>query len=151
MCWMRRWPPGSTIRPGKGVRRVVENLFVTKDWFEVFVAQNLVLDGLVYPLILRRYVTGIGERTGNALPLVTEFHADWFDETARWVDATVKTAAEASPANAERLSSWYREWRDEGLQALQPLAELALHDSTVLPELQAELDTRARRLGLAIT
>ena len=35
----------------QGLRRHVENLLVLSDWFEIFVAQNLVLEGLSYPLL----------------------------------------------------------------------------------------------------
>ena len=50
--------------------------------------------------------------------------------TARWVDATVKTAADESKANATQLSAWYVLWRDEVMRALQPLATLALGQVT---------------------
>jgi len=134
----------------QGVRRTMEKLFVTKDWFELFVAQSLVFDGLMYPLIHRRYVNAHSTASGHALAMLTEFPNEWFDETARWVDATVKTAADESAANAAQLARWYVHWRDEIAEALQPLAALALHDTGagVLASLVAELDARAARLGI---
>jgi len=33
------------------MRRQVENVLVVQDWFEIFVAQNFVLEGLTYPLL----------------------------------------------------------------------------------------------------
>lgn len=136
----------------QGVRRLVENLFVTKDWFELFVAQNLVFDGLLYPLIYRDYIGVVSPRTGNAAALLTEFMNDWFDESGRWVDATVKTATEESPANAERLTNWAGLWRDEALRALQPLAALALGEQSgaALDTASTEFSVRAKRLGLAL-
>jgi phenol hydroxylase P1 protein len=134
----------------QGVRRVMENLFVTKDWFELYVAQNLVFDGLLYPLIYRHYEQAMNERTDQALAMLTGFMNDWFDETVRWVDATVKTAVDESPANAAQFTQWYRSWRDEILQAMQPLAELALgrEGGATLAAVRAELDARAAKLGL---
>lgn len=136
--------------PWQGVRRVLENLFVTKDWFELFVAQNLVFDGLLYPLIYRHYVDATSPGTGNALAMLTEFMSDWHAETARWVDATVKTAADESPANAERLAAWVSTWREEVQRALTPLATLALGEQgpATLSTVRAEFDTRVGRLGL---
>jgi phenol hydroxylase P1 protein len=58
-----------------------------KDWFELFVAQNVVLDGLLYPLVYdhrRRRCLGQGGGGVDAHAL----HADWFAETRKWVDAT---------------------------------------------------------------
>ncbi|HEU0203691.1 MAG TPA: aromatic/alkene monooxygenase hydroxylase subunit beta [Burkholderiaceae bacterium] len=136
----------------QGVRRVLENLFVTKDWFELFVAQNLVFDGLLYPLMFRHYVGAVSAHTGHALALLTELQNDWYDETSRWVDATVKTAAEASAANAQRLAHWYATWRDEVSRALEPVAALALGETgkTTLATVREELDRRAARLGLSV-
>jgi phenol hydroxylase P1 protein len=134
----------------QGVRRTMENLFVTKDWFELLVAQNLVFDGLLYPLVYRRYVNDRSAATGHALAMLTEFMNDWFDENARWVDATVKTAADESPANAAQLAQWYRRWRDEIGQALEPLAALALGaaGADALHGIRTELDARVARLGI---
>jgi len=54
-----RWQQWRLARAGKtlwlehaawqDLRRLVERLMVTKDWFELYVAQNLVLDGLLHP------------------------------------------------------------------------------------------------------
>ncbi|MGH8788907.1 MAG: aromatic/alkene monooxygenase hydroxylase subunit beta [Cupriavidus necator] len=136
----------------QGVRRAMENLFVTKDWFELFVAQNLVFDGLVYPLFYRQFVATASPRTGNALAMLTEFMNDWHDETTRWVDATVKTAAEESSTNAQHLARWYTAWRDEIVRALEPLAALALGAGAAdaLATTAAELDARAARVGLSL-
>lgn len=152
---------GSSLEAGKaawldqpawqGVRRTMENLFVTKDWFEVFVAQNLVFDGLLYPLIYRHYVDATSPSTGNALALLTEFMNDWYAETTRWVDATVKTAAQESPANAALLAQWVATWRGEVVRALEPLAALALGDdgAASFSAVRGEFDARVARLGLA--
>ncbi|MDM0117566.1 aromatic/alkene monooxygenase hydroxylase subunit beta [Variovorax sp. J22R133] len=135
----------------QGVRRLMENLFVTRDWFEVFVAQNLVFDGLLYPLVYRRYVNERSGATGNALAMLTEFQNDWFDENLRWVDATVKTAADESPANRAQLAAWYGAWREQIVEALGPLSALALGGggADALQSVAAELDARAARLGIA--
>ena len=134
----------------QGVRRVMENTFVTKDWFELYLVQNLVFDGLLLPLIYRHYMNAVNPRTGNALAMLTEFSNDWADETARWVDASVKTAADESPANARQLSAWYVTWRDEIARALEPLATLALGDNLALAGARVDLDKRAAKLGLAV-
>ena len=137
----------------QGVRRLMENLFVTKDWFELFVAQNLVFDGLLYPLIYRHYVSDKTVATGNALGMLTEFMNDWFDETGRWVDATVKTGFDESPANAERLTQWYLLYREQIVAALEPLASLALGaaGAQTLATIRTDLDARAARIGIKST
>ncbi|MDZ7809430.1 MAG: hypothetical protein U5L11_03820 [Arhodomonas sp.] len=45
------WLEGETWQP---LRRLTEDLMVTRDWFELFVAQNFALDGLAFPLVYER-------------------------------------------------------------------------------------------------
>ena len=82
--------------------------------------------------------------------MLTEFMSDWHDETTRWVDATVKTAADESPANAQQLAQWYQVWRDELARAIEPLAALALGAAgpETLASIKDDLDARAVRLGI---
>jgi phenol/toluene 2-monooxygenase (NADH) P1/A1 len=109
----------------QGLRRIIENLFVCKDWFEVLIAQNLVLDGLIYPLIFREFEAAITERHGSSFAMITEFMQDWFNETSRWVDATVKTAIQESPENKATVARWYQHWLSESVPAVRHLATLA--------------------------
>lgn len=134
----------------QGMRRLVEQMFVTKDWFEVFVAQNLVFDGLLYPLIYRHAEAAISPRTGNTLSMLSSFMNDWYDETLRWVDASVKTAAAESPENVALLSGWASHWRGQVLDALKPIAALALGEQAgaALEQIAQEFDARVAKLGL---
>ncbi len=84
----------------QGLRRYVEDTLVVQDPFELFVAQNLALDGLLYPLIYGSFVDDhIALQGGTAVAMLTAFMPEWHDETARWIDAVVKTAAGESDAN----------------------------------------------------
>jgi phenol hydroxylase P1 protein len=137
----------------QGVRRVMENLFVTRDWFELLVTQNLVLDGLLQPLVFRHVEAALNPRTGNALAMATGFIAEWVEEHARWVDATVKTAAQESSENAVLLSQWVRLWQGEVLCALRPLARHALGEQAgdvALDAVARDFTDRAARLGLTL-
>ena len=85
--WMEnpRWQP---------LRRYVEDLFVLQDPFELFVAQNLALDGQLYPLVYGSYVNdqlaGMG---ATIMAMLTAFMPEWHEESSRWVDAVLKIAA----------------------------------------------------------
>ena len=110
----------------QGVRRLIEKLMVTKDWFELFVAQNLILDGLLHPLVYREFQQRIEGEVGPALNLTTEFMTTWFDETSRWVDSIVTIAAAESPANADLLRGWVASWEGRIREALMPYARALL-------------------------
>lgn len=137
----------------QGLRRLVERMLVTEDWFELFVAQNLVLDGLLHPLAFREYEAQVTGQHGPALSLITEFMTTWFDESLRWVDATVKIAAAESPANAERLGEWVGRWRDAVNEALQPYAETVLGDEAeaALGRVNASFEARVAKLGIQVS
>ncbi|TDU28523.1 phenol 2-monooxygenase P1 subunit [Panacagrimonas perspica] len=136
----------------QGVRREVEHLFVTRDWFELHVAQNLVADSLVYPLFYQHFDAAFAAQNGSALSSLTDYLMRWYDETSRWVDAIVKTAAAESPENAKLISEWTVKWRDIWVAALEPAAAAALGDKAadVLAAVVAAFNTKAGKLGLKL-
>jgi phenol/toluene 2-monooxygenase (NADH) P1/A1 len=136
----------------QGVRRATENLMVTRDWFELFVAQNLVFDSLLCPLIYQHFDASIAEKHGSGLAMINEFMKTWYAETARWVDATLKTASAESPANAALLSGWAKSWRDGIAEGLQPLAReiFGADAQRISAEVTAALTLRAAKIGVLI-
>jgi phenol hydroxylase P1 protein len=133
------------------LRRFVEDTFVLRDPFELFVAQNLALDGQLYPLIYGRFVDDqLAMQGGTAISMLTAFMPEWHDESARWIDAVVKAAALESDANRELISGWVKVWSDRAQAALAPVAELALGEpgQASLQEVRAALDARVKKTGL---
>ncbi|AUT59513.1 aromatic/alkene monooxygenase hydroxylase subunit beta [Paraburkholderia terrae] len=137
----------------QGLRRVVEDTMVVKDWFETFVAQNLVLDGLLYPLVYRHIDERIARLYGPGFGMLNEFASSWFDETSRWVDATIKTAATESPENKVLLAQWVAKWRTAVLDALKPLAIAGLGDDAhhALEHIAQTFDARVAKQGMEVS
>lgn len=137
--------------PWQPLRRLAEDSLVTADWFELFVAQNLVIDGLVYPLVYQRFCAELAKSGGAVLAMLTEFMDTWYGESQRWVDAFVKTAAAESPANRALLTGWSTHWLQRGTEALGPLAQLMELQSgggAALDQADQALRTRIAKLGL---
>ena len=134
------------------LRRYVEDTLVLQDPVELFVAQNLVLDGLLYPAIYEKFDAALTVEAGPTVSMLLRFQADWFAETSRWVDATIKTAAGESAANAELLSGWVTSWRDRAVTALSPVLDMALGADApaALADVTSAFDARAAKCGLAI-
>jgi phenol/toluene 2-monooxygenase (NADH) P1/A1 len=135
------------------LRRCVEDSFVVSDPFELFVAQNLALDGLLYPLIYGSFVDEqIALKGGTAVAMLTAFMPEWHDESARWVDAVVKAAAAESAANQKLISGWVQAWTERRLRALAPVAQLALGDAgqEALAEARSKLADRCRKAGVPV-
>lgn len=131
------------------IRRIVERLMVTRDWFELFVAQNLVLDSLIHPLVFRHYEAEVSASEGPALSLVSEFMTQWFDESSRWVDAVVKGAIAESADNAQLIASWVEKWTAEVSGAIGDYAAVLFGDDApeILAKVQSDLDARVSKLG----
>ncbi|MGH8596273.1 MAG: phenol hydroxylase, partial [Gammaproteobacteria bacterium] len=104
------------------MRRLLEDTMVTKDWFELHVVQNLLLDGAVYPYAYVHFDQVIATHGGIGYALATEFMREWYAESTRWTDATIKVAANASAANKTLLNSWVATWEPRVRLALAPLA-----------------------------
>lgn len=135
------------------LRRYVEDTLVVQDPVELFVAQNLALDGLLYPLIYDAYVDDhIALEGGSAIAMMTAFMPEWHDESGRWIDAVVRTMAAESEDNRVLLTRWLRGWEERAAEALQPVAELALRDvgHSVLEETREQLRARAAKCGIPL-
>ena len=143
-AWLQdaRWQP---------LRRYVEDTLVLQDPVELFVAQNLALDGLLYPLVYGQFVDEhLALQGGTAVAMLTAFMPEWHEESARWVDAVAKVAAAESDANRRLISGWYAAHAGEAEAALAPVAELALgaQGAAALQSVREALDARARKAGL---
>ncbi|MEY4757311.1 MAG: hypothetical protein RJA34_2209 [Pseudomonadota bacterium] len=133
------------------LRRFVEDTLVLQDPMEMFVAQNLALDGALYPLIYGAFIDDyLTPKGGTAIAMLTSFMPEWFDESSRWVDAVVKVTAAESPENKALMSEWARVWGARAQAALAPVASIAL-GAEGEQALQGVCDTYAKRcakLGL---
>ncbi len=131
----------------QGVRRYIENVLTLKDWFEVFIAQDVVLDTLIYDLIFNQFDRAITAQGGGDLAMLIEFMQEWHKDNSRWVDAVLKTAAAESSHNRDLLQQWLQEWREKAVTDVGPLAEIAVGDEAMAASL-AVLDKRLAKAGL---
>ncbi len=136
----------------QGLRRYIEDSLVIKDWFELFVAQNLVLGGLLYPLIYEHVDQALAAQAGPLMSMLTHFQAAWYAESSKWVTATIKTAAAESNENQALLSNWAGTYLERALAALAPLANHALGEraGAVMSELTEQFNFRAAKSGLTL-
>ena len=132
------------------MRELTENMLTTEDWFELFVAQNLVLDGLVYPLMYQSFGDLTSSSGQTSFVMMTEFMSEWFEEHVRWVDNIMKVVASESDSNKAQLAKWIQKWQPQILQALQPVAQQALGATAQagLDAALAQLSARLSKIGI---
>ncbi|MGD0472393.1 MAG: aromatic/alkene monooxygenase hydroxylase subunit beta [Candidatus Velthaea sp.] len=145
----QRWMDDAFWQP---MRRLVEDTLVVSDWFELLLAQDFVMDGLVYPL----WFTDFDERgrthDATAMTLLGEAFLEWFADTSRWIDAVLKVAAAESDANRALLSRWFVDWRLRAVDAVAPLADEVLDaggEAAVTRAIE-RLNRRAVAVGLTV-
>lgn len=133
------------------LRRYVEDTLVVRDPFELYVAQNVVLDGLLYPLVYEQLIDGdLSPRGASSIAMLTQFMRDWFDETRKWTDAVIKTAAAESAENRVILEEWLGKWSQRAIAALAPIVQQANPEQadTMLAEEVASLKARLKKTGV---
>lgn len=145
-----RW---MTAPEWQDIRRLVEDTLVIEDWFELFVAQNLVIDGLTHPLVYGRFDAAGRAKGAAGVTMLCEFMSEWFPEHSRWADAMVKIAAAESADNKAHLSGWCAAWTQRVAAAFTPLAVKVLGEeagAAAIADGVKILQTRAAALGLAV-
>lgn len=131
----------------QGVRELCEEMLITEDWFELFIAQDLVMDALVYDLVYNQYDAWLADNGGEDIAILTEFMQLWSKDNVRWVDAVLKTAVAESDENRELITQWIEKWRGLASEALAPLASAMLGDEA-LTSAVAQLDKRVAKAGI---
>ena len=131
------------------LRKLVEDSFVIKDWFELHVLQNYLLDGVLQPLLFKHLDNEIVNEGGAAFAMVTEFFVEWFAEATRWTDHTIKTAAGESAGNKALIEGWLAKWQPEVRKAAEPLAEyiFAARSGDVMEQIITRLDARSKNIS----
>ena len=134
------------------LRHLVEDSFVVPDPMETFVVQNLCMDGLLYPLVFGHFIDDhVALNGGTAVSMLSAFMVEWHEESNRWVDAVMKTAAGESADNNSLISQWVAHWGKRMHDALVPVSVLAFgeHAATSLDQVFTQFQARCKKLGLA--
>lgn len=134
------------------MRRLVEDSWVVKDWFELFVLQNVLLDGALFGVAYREVDAALAQRAGPTVSMLMRFQIEWFDEVSKWVDSVIKITAKESEANKALLGQWYAKWRQRVADALEPVAAIALQDEAPAAVARAlgSVDARMAKAGLSV-
>ncbi|WP_020394566.1 aromatic/alkene monooxygenase hydroxylase subunit beta [Thiolinea disciformis] len=134
------------------LRHAMEDSFVLADWFEIMVAQNVVMDGLLYPLIYERLMAKLAAQGGAPLLMLIQFMTEWYDETVRWTNQLMKVTAAESPENAALLSQWTQHWLARLEPAMTSIASLGFGDQAAeqVMAVKQDLVTRLAKNGVKV-
>lgn len=137
----------------QGLRKYVEDSFVLSDWFELFIAHNIVLDGLCYPLFYGEIDERLSSMGGGAvLTMLTRFQTEWFAEVSKWTNAVAKIAAAESAENKALIEGWVGKYLPLARAAFTPLARQVFGDESeaVMDQLDEQFSARLAKIGITV-
>lgn len=136
----------------QGVRKMTEDSFVTKDWFELFVAQDFCMDGIVFPLFYEYFDVEGQKHGGTPLSMLNQFMQEWAKDEKRWVDHLIKVTAKESSENKDLLQKWISEWIQTAIDAFKPIAAHVLGDEAdaAMDTIYGDIVKRASKAGIEI-
>lgn len=136
----------------QGLRHVMEDSFVLDDWFEILLVQDVLMDGLLYPLIYERFISQIAAQGGTTFLMLTQFMNEWSEENTRWTNQLLKVTASESTENAALLAQWTQAWLARIEAALAPIAQVAFGEQGAeqLAAVKAELVARLAKQGVKV-
>ena len=105
----------------QGIRKLIEDTLVERDFFELYVAQELGINAVVFDYVYNGQEDVFG---AAALPIsmITEFISDWSKDETKWADSVIKTVAAESVENKAIVSGWAKKWIGAAEAALTPYA-----------------------------
>lgn len=130
----------------QGLRALCERILTVKDWYETFIAQNLVLDTLLNDLYYRQFDAWLSANGGQDILILMDFMQSRLVDSQRWVDSVVKLSMSESEANKTLIKAWVSEWRIAAQEALSPLA-LGMLGDDALANAFSELEARLKKIG----
>lgn len=136
----------------QGLRHAMEDSFVLDDWFEILMVQDVIMDGLLFPLIYERFISQVAAQGGSTFLMLTQFMNEWNEENMRWTNQLLKVTANESAENAALLAQWTQVWLARVEAALAPIAQLAFgqQGAEQLAAVKAELVARLAKQGVKV-
>lgn len=132
------------------MRKLAEDSMVVKDWFELSLLQNLLIDKAVFAFVYEAMDEWFATLGARDISMLTEFMRDWNKDTTRWIVAVVKTAVAESDENKEKLQAWVNLWEPQVFSALVPIAQETV-GKDALVNVQNELAALLKKTGLQST
>ncbi len=134
----------------QGARKLIEDTFVERDFFQLYVAQTLGVNAVLFDMAYK-HADAAWRDGALTIAMLTEFMSDWRAEEGRWSDAVVKTVAAESEANKALVSEWAKHWIDRATEAAKPLSIAIMNDDGKAAHTAREAALkRARSLGLNV-
>jgi phenol hydroxylase P1 protein len=133
----------------QGIRQLIEDTFVERDFFQLYVAQTLAVNGVLLDLVYKHF--DAAWKDGSiTVGLLTGFESSWRADEAKWSDSVVKVVAAESEHNKALVSQWAKHWIDRAIEAAKPLSVALVGDESAAHAAGHAAFSKARSLGLSL-
>lgn len=137
----------------QSIRALCENMLVQKDWFELFMAQTLVLDTYIIVVHYQHLDDWLVANGGRDVAMLTEFMQSCFKDLTGWSTSVIKTVVAESDSNKAQCQQWLNKWQDKVMKAYTPLIAKVFGDeraSLILKDINSEIAKRCKTIGLSV-
>jgi len=135
----------------QNLRKALEDSFVLEDWFELFMVQNVIMDGFIQPLFFDKYEEELITKGSSTQSMMTEFITGWFEESTKWVDNTLRVAILESEENKNIIQHWVNKYVPIIEVSILPLAKnLVEYPESTVEEIKQNLIDRLNKNGLEL-
>ncbi len=134
----------------QGLRKAVEDTLVIKDPVKLFVAQNVVLDAFVIPVLISKFSEAMTDLGVSEVAMMNEFVTTWYEESTKWINSVIKVMAGESEENKQTLEHWVKEYIDIAESAITPLAGYSNNSQEIVSTAKSDLTDRLNKNGLSI-
>lgn len=143
-----QWMEDSTWQ---GVRALCEEMLVQQDWFELFIAQGLLIDTVLQVAFYQQIEDWLVKHDGRDVAMLTEFMQECLKEQANWSDSVYKVAAAESEDNKKLLNQWVEKWLPKVKKAYEPVINTLYADdaAAVHQQITTDLNKRLKKVGLS--
>ena len=133
----------------QGIRALCEELLVTEDWFELIIAQDVVVDSLIGDLLYNQFDQWLTENNGRDVTMLFEFMHAWKKDRTRWIQSVIKTTVQESEENRVLITAWAEKWREKTRTAIEPLTT-EMFGSESLDRTDVELNKLLQKVGVQL-
>lgn len=135
----------------QGIRALCEHTLIVKDWFELLIAQSLVIDTFINVVHYQHLDNWLVDNNGRDVAMLTEFMQDCQKDLTGWSNSVIKTVIAESDDNKNHCQQWVDKWQEKVATAYRPLIESLFDEAqvlVVLDDIQAQLAKRCKTVGL---
>lgn len=129
------------------LRKLCEFSQTEKDWFKLFILQNLLIDTALQQLVYGDLDAWLVANGARDVAMLTEFMQECLTDLRKWSDSVFKNAVQESAENKALIEEWIKDYLPQVDEAFSAWTTLALPEMNTESAMNLLLE-RGKKAGL---